>query len=105
MDGHQFKRNRYLPWVAGLVAAVAGYLAGVGAGTSNSAFADDSPAKVGRMLKDKELVPVVIQPPAIALNRGGIALVGAADDRYYIIQADGTALMVEWDRRRGLYWR
>jgi hypothetical protein len=31
--------------------------------------------------------------------------VGASDDRYYIIQADGTALAVESDRWHGLFWR
>ena len=105
MGSFQITRKRYLPLAAGLIAATAGYLAGSGAGVSNTAFAGDEPAKVARMLKDKELVPVVVQPPAIALSRGGIALVGADDGRYYIIQADGTALMVESDRRHGLFWR
>ncbi|UCD76881.1 MAG: hypothetical protein JSV91_08120 [Phycisphaerales bacterium] len=105
MGSQQFSRKRYLPWVAGLIAVTAGYLAGSGTGVSNAAFADGDPAKVTRMLRDKELVPVAVQPPAIALTHGGIALVGAADDRYYIIQADGTALMVECDRRRALFWR
>jgi hypothetical protein len=106
MGSQQFSRRRYLPWVAaGLIAAAAGYLVGTGAGTNGAAFAADEPAKVSQMLKDKELVPVVIQPPAIALSHGGIALVGASDDRYYIIQADGTALAVESDRRHGLFWR
>ena len=105
MGSFQITRKRYLPLAAGLIAATAGYLVGTGVGTNNAAFAGDEPAKVSQMLKDKELVPVLIQPPAVALNRGGIALVGADDGRYYIIQADGTALMVESDRRHGLFWR
>ena len=105
MGSQQLSRKRYLPWVAALIAATAGYLIGTGAGPSNAAFADADPAKITRIARDKELLPVVIEPPALALTHGGIALVGAADDRYYIIQADGTALMVESTPRRGLFWR
>ncbi len=87
--------------IALLLAIIAGYLIGTQAGADNAAFAD----KIDELLKEKELVPVSIVPPAVAVPKGGWAVVGAADDRYYIVREDGTTLEVKPDRREYLIWR
>ena len=94
-------RAAYLPVIIGAAALFGGYLLGSQAGAQNAAYAD----KVAQMLKEKELVPVSIQPPAVAVPKDGFAIVGAADDRYYIVRADGTTIDVQPDRRAYLLWR
>ena len=89
------------PLLIGLAAVIGGYLLGSGSDAHNQALAD----RVEDMLKDKELVPVSIVPPAVSVSEGGWALVGGADDRYYIVRVDGTTMEVMPDRRRYLLWR
>ena len=94
-------RGSYMPVIIGVFALFAGYLIGAQAGAQNAAYAD----KVARMLNEKELVPVSVQPPAVAVPKDGFAVVGAADDRYYLIREDGTTIDVQPDRRAFLLWR
>jgi hypothetical protein len=103
MERHERNGNRWLPVTVAAAVGVAGYLIGTQVGMSNAAHAgaDD----VVRLLKEKELVPISVTPPAIAVPDKGWAIVGAADDRYYIVHRDGTVTWVQPDRREDLYWR
>lgn len=109
MSSDVLTRKGNLVWIVGLAGAAVGYLIGANA-TGQSAIASPDEDKASQMLKQKELVPIQIQPPAVALTHGGVALVGAADDRYYIVKEDGTTVEVvanyrEADRRNDLFWR
>jgi len=93
-------RHRYarLPLAAAALALIVGYLIGT-----------DAPANgvvTTRLdLKDRLLIPVGITPPAVAVDRDGWTVVGAADDRYYVVHQDGSAIEVMVDRRHKLFWR
>lgn len=76
-----------LPLVAAAVALIGGYLLG---------SAGDRPARADRYARGAaDLTIVETDPPAIALDATGWALVGANDGRYYIIRSDGVAFPVK----------
>jgi hypothetical protein len=53
--------------------------------------------------------PVVVnertQPPVIAIPKDGLAIIGASDDLYYLVQSDGTTAVLTGLRREDLCWR
>lgn len=91
-------RDRIMVAVA-VLAAVGGYIAGI-AGPS-TAIAD------GRPRGAEIILPAHCAPPVVAIERGGYAVVGASDGRYYVVRADGTSCVVSAGRnnRDQLYWR
>ncbi len=95
------ERRRYLPLAIGAVALLGGYLIGSQGAAESRAYAE----KVAEILKEKELIPIAVSPPAIAVATDGWAIVGGADDRYYIVRSDGTTREVFANRRRNLLWR
>ena len=106
MSAERSRWVRDMPVLVILAALLAGYLIGAGTGQANRAAASGvvSPAKVAEMLQQKELVPIVIQPP-IAASSTGYVVVGASDHRYYVVREDGTAYMAKAERNRDLMWR
>jgi len=95
------RRGRYLPLAIAAVTLFGGYLLGSAGAGQSPAFAD----RKHDLLHEKELVPISITPPSVAVPGGGWALVGAADDRYYIVREDGTTIEVMPERRQNLLWR
>ena len=80
------------------VAAVVGLLAaGAIVGTVMSA---DS---VVRAAFDRLVVENPV-PPAVAVPKDGFAIIGASDDRFYIVTSDGTTQELRFSRR-DLFWR
>ncbi len=97
-DAHSSGKNRIVI-AAAVVAAAGGFLAG-SAGPP-TALAD------GRPRHAQPILPTSFVPPAVAVERGGFAVVGAADGLYYVVAADGTSCAVTAGRsnRDLLYWR
>jgi hypothetical protein len=56
-------------------------------------------------LREKDLVPIIVQPPAVGSSKDGFAVVGGADGRYYVVRSDGASEEVVLDRRTDLFWR
>jgi hypothetical protein len=53
--------------------------------------------------------PVVVngrfQPPVVAIPKDGVAIIGASDDLYYLVQQDGTTAILTGLRREDQCWR
>jgi len=103
MTQDAFVRSCRSGWGTVSLAVVgAALLAGLLIGADTSAEEAGSPEPPS---PKKELVPVSLSPPAIAVARTGWAVVGGADGGYYVVREDGRAIEVMIDRQHRLLWR
>ena len=103
MNDTPARRPRHLTLLLAGAVGLGSYLLGSHKGAEKAAFADGPGGQV--VVADKEIFPISITPPAIAVEKGGWALVGAADGRYYIVCEDGRTVDIWPERRHNLFWR
>ncbi len=95
--------RRHFPLAVGVIALMGGYL--IGSQPGSVVLGQENPAKVAKMLEEKELVPINVDIPTVTVNKEGWAIVGAADGLYYLVREDATAVEIKVDRRNDLMWR
>jgi len=87
----------------GIIIAIAAgaYVAGTIIGNGGAAHALDEPNDS----KPDVLVKERVAPPAVTVEKGSVAIIGASDDRYYLVQQDGTVSILTGLRKEDLCWR
>jgi len=88
---------------SGIIATIAAgaFIAGSIIGNGGAAQAFDGPSDT----KPDVLVKERVAPPVITLDKGSVAIIGASDDRYYLVQQDGTVSILTGLRKEDLCWR
>ena len=51
------------------------------------------------------LVKERVAPPVVRIEKGSVAIIGASDDRYYLVQPDGRTAILTGLNREDLCWR
>ena len=88
---------------SGVVFAIAAgaFIAGtiIGNGGPAQAFNPPDESKPDVLIKER------VAPPVVMLEKGSVAIIGASDNRYYIVQQDGTLAILTGLNKEDLCWR
>ena len=85
-----------------VVAISAGaFVAGTIIGNGDVAQGSDEPND----LKPDVLVKERVAPPVMTIEKGGVGIIGASDNRYYLVQQDGTVAILTGLHKEDLCWR
>ena len=97
----QSGRSAFRPSGAVLVIAAGAFIAGtiIGNGGPAQAFNPADEFKPDVLVKER------VAPPMIMIPKEGVAVIGASDNRYYIVQQDGTLAILTGLNKEDLCWR
>lgn len=82
-----------------VVLCVGAFVAGTVIGNGGAVHAADEDAKATVLVKER------VAPPVVRIEKGSVAIIGASDDRYYLVQPDGRTAILTGLNREDLCWR